>query len=79
MMPKMDGHQLLEALKEDENTQNIPVLFLTARDSANEKIESLKKGAVDYIEKPFSSEILIAKIRNIIKGNIEYKDQYNNS
>jgi signal transduction histidine kinase/DNA-binding NarL/FixJ family response regulator len=79
MMPVMNGHQLLDELKMNEKTQNIPVIFLTARDSEIEKIESLKKGVVDYMDKPFSSEILIAKITNTIKRNAEYKDQYNTS
>ena len=80
MMPKMDGHQMLVELKNDDDTKGIPVILLTAKASENFKIESLESGANDYLSKPFNSRELLARINNIltikrqaeeIKKNIE--------
>ncbi len=73
MMPEMDGYQLFSALQAEEKTAGIPVIFLTARDSEEEKIKSLQNGAADYMKKPFSPELLVAKIRNVIETNSNYQ------
>lgn len=61
MMPKMDGHQLLAKLRSQGS--DIPVLFLTARDSIADRVEGLDLGADDYLVKPFAFEELLARIR----------------
>ena len=61
MMPKMDGHQLLARLRAQGS--DIPVLFLTARDSVADRVEGLDLGADDYLVKPFACEELLARIR----------------
>lgn len=61
MMPKMDGHQLLAKLRAQGS--DIPVLFLTARDSVADRVEGLDLGADDYLVKPFAFEELLARIR----------------
>lgn len=61
MMPKMDGHQLLAKLR--AGGSDIPVLFLTARDSVADRVEGLDLGADDYLVKPFAFEELLARIR----------------
>ena len=61
MMPKMDGHQLLARLRAQGS--DIPVLFLTARDSVADRVEGLDLGADDYLVKPFAFEELLARIR----------------
>ena len=61
MMPKMDGHQLLAKLRSQGS--DIPVLFLTARDSVADRVEGLDLGADDYLVKPFAFEELLARIR----------------
>ena len=66
-MPKMDGYQLLEKIKE-ENILT-PVMFLTARDSEEDEIKGLKLGAVEYIRKPFSTHILLLKIKRLLKNS----------
>ena len=66
-MPKMDGYQLLEKIKE-ENILT-PVMFLTARDTEEDEIKGLKLGAVDYIKKPFSTHILLLKIKKLLKNS----------
>ena len=62
MMPLMDGKQFLSELRSRYQENPIPLIFLTARDSVEEKIDSLQAGAVHYLTKPFSGEILLATI-----------------
>ncbi len=68
MMPEMDGRQLYREIRKNIEYKKIPFLFLTARNSADEKIEALNDGAVDYIGKPFSIEELKAKASAIIES-----------
>ncbi len=67
MMPKIDGFTLLKKIRKDGN--NLPVLFLTARDSIEDRVEGLDIGADDYLVKPFAFEELLARIRVIIRKN----------
>ncbi len=66
MMPAMNGFQVIRQLKNNEITQEIPVIFITALDSVRNEEEGLKLGAVDYIKKPFVPSIVKARIRNIL-------------
>ncbi len=61
MMPRLDGFQMLQRMRQQGN--NTPVLFLTARDSVEDKVEGLDMGASDYLVKPFSFQELMARIR----------------
>ena len=63
MMPDMDGYEVCRQLKSDDRTQNIPVIFLTAKKEEEDEVKGLELGAVDYISKPFSSVILKHKAR----------------
>lgn len=67
MMPKIDGFSLLRKIRNEGI--NLPVLFLTARDSIEDRVEGLDIGADDYIVKPFAFEELLARIRVIIRKN----------
>ena len=67
VMPEMDGHAVLSALKSLEKTQNIPVIFVTALDSSHEEGRGLALGASDYIAKPFVSTIVKLRVQNQIK------------
>mgnify|MGYP001814371281 FL=1 len=63
VMPEMDGIQVCEALKANEATKNIPVIFVTSMsDSVNEE-RGLEAGAVDYISKPISPPIVKARVK----------------
>jgi len=64
LMPGMDGYEVCERLKANEATQNIPVLFITALTDEQDEAKGLKLGAVDYITKPFSLELVKARVRN---------------
>lgn len=63
MMPEMDGYEVCQALKADEDTRDIPVIFLTAKDQAMDEAKGLEIGSVDYITKPISPSILQARVR----------------
>ena len=67
IMPEMDGYRLCRELKQDLNTSHIPVVLLTAKAEESSIIEGLETGADDYITKPFSTKILVARIKNLIK------------
>mgnify|MGYP003296495104 FL=1 len=67
MMPKIDGFSLLRRIRNEGN--NLPVLFLTARDSIEDRVEGLDIGADDYLVKPFAFEELLARIRVLIRKN----------
>lgn len=66
MMPEMSGYDLLKAMREDFSLKNIPIIFLTAKAGVDMKIEGLEYGADDYLVKPFNSEELLARVRNLI-------------
>ncbi|WP_028575110.1 diguanylate cyclase [Desulfonatronovibrio hydrogenovorans] len=63
-MPGMDGYEVCRRLKANEQTNNIPVVFVTARDSAEDEELGFSLGAVDYISKPFNPMIVRARLRN---------------
>ncbi|MCX7186894.1 MAG: SpoIIE family protein phosphatase [Methylophilales bacterium] len=62
MMPEMDGHEVCRRLKADDKTREIPIIFLTAMSEAEDEEKGLKLGAVDYITKPVSPPIALARI-----------------
>lgn len=67
MMPEMDGLQLCEKIKSDPRTNHIPVIMLTARAAPVHQIGGLSIGADIYIAKPFSLEILLLNIKNLMQ------------
>lgn len=76
MMPVMDGLELCRAVKKNLYTSHIPFLMLTARNENADHLEGLETGADDYITKPFSVDILLAKIKNIIESREILKSKY---
>ena len=78
-MPDMDGHAVLRKLKQDPNTAEIPVIFLTARQDVGSELEGLSMGAADYISKPFSPPLLLKRVENHLATETQRKQlrQYN--
>ncbi|WP_406290142.1 response regulator transcription factor [Embleya sp. NBC_00896] len=66
MLPDMDGFEVLRRLRE-QTGGTVPVLFLTARDGSEDKINGLSLGGDDYVTKPFQLDELIARIRAILR------------
>ncbi len=62
MMPEMDGYETCRRLKENPMTADIPVIFLTAKSQVSDEEMGLKLGAVDYISKPISPPIVLARV-----------------
>jgi len=67
MMPKLDGFGLLQALRADPQTQEIPIILLSARAGEEARIEGLAAGADDYLTKPFSAKELLARVEATLK------------
>lgn len=67
MMPDLDGFSVIRQLKEDEATRQIPVIFMTARDEIDSRVQGLDLGAHDYVTKPFNTVELIARIRAALR------------
>lgn len=65
MLPGMDGLQILEKLRNDGN--ETPVLFLTAKDTVDDRVHGLRKGADDYLIKPFALEELLARVETLTR------------
>jgi len=66
MMPGPDGFQVLQRLKDSEDTKDIPVVMLTARKMESDIVSGLALGADDYIVKPFMPEEVLARLRRLL-------------
>jgi putative two-component system response regulator len=63
MMPGMDGYEVCQTIKSDKDLNDIPIIFLTAKTEIDDETKGLNMGAVDYIAKPISPPILLARIK----------------
>ena len=71
MLPGMDGLEVTKRLKNDPKAQNIPILMLSAKGEEADIVTGLELGADDYITKPFSPRVLIARIRAVLRRKSE--------
>ena len=67
MLPGMDGLDVCRTLKKEEKTMSIPVIMLTAKGEESDIVSGLELGADDYIVKPFSPKILVARIKTVLR------------
>jgi len=67
MMPGMDGYEVCRELKSDPQTSDIPVIFLTSKTEVADEERGFEAGAVDYIIKPLSPPILLARVRTHLR------------
>ena len=83
MIPGISGFDLTRILKNDDETSEVPIIMLTAKGEEHDIVKGLEIGAADYITKPFSIKVLIARVNKIIqnkneslksKGIIEFSD-----
>jgi two-component system, cell cycle response regulator len=63
-MPEMDGYEVCQILKADENLRNIPVIFISALNDVFDKVRAFESGGIDYITKPFQIEEVVARVEN---------------
>ena len=61
-MPEMNGYEIIKIMKSRRETENIPIIFLTAKSEIDSELEGLSLGAIDYIIKPFSAPLLLKRI-----------------
>jgi diguanylate cyclase (GGDEF)-like protein len=73
VMPQMGGYEVIKILKNNDKTNRIPVIFVTALNSILDEEHGLKLGAVDYITKPFSPPIVKMRVRNHLRIAHQYK------
>jgi two-component system phosphate regulon response regulator PhoB len=67
MMPDIDGLDVCKRLKKEDETKSIPVIMLTAKDTESDIIVGLELGADDYIAKPFSPKVLVARMKSVLR------------
>ena len=67
MLPGEDGYSILEKLKKDETTRDIPIIMVTAKDAEYDKVKGLEAGADDYITKPFGMMEFVARIKAVLR------------
>ncbi|MBI1785595.1 response regulator transcription factor [Candidatus Sumerlaeota bacterium] len=67
MLPGLDGLEVCKTLRADERAKNVPILMLTAKGEESDIITGLELGADDYVAKPFSPKVLIARIRAVLR------------
>jgi two-component system, OmpR family, alkaline phosphatase synthesis response regulator PhoP len=71
MLPGVDGLNVTRHLKGDETTRNIPIVMLTAKGEESDIVTGLELGAEDYITKPFSQKVLVARIRAVLRRELK--------
>ena len=84
MLPGIDGLDICRLLKSDPQTKSIPIVMLTAKGEESDVVKGLELGADDYVTKPFSPKVLVARINNVLRrfqkaeeqsaDRISYKD-----
>ena len=79
MMPVMDGFALLQHVKADIEFSHIPIILLTAKNTMQSRLEGLELGADAYIDKPFSTSLLMAQISNLLSNRDNIRKFYFNS
>ncbi|MEW6077973.1 MAG: 7TM diverse intracellular signaling domain-containing protein [Thermodesulfobacteriota bacterium] len=75
MMPLMDGYSLVENIKSDKNTKNIPIILITASANKTDRIKGLQLGADDFLTKPFHHLELKARVNNVISLRKLYREK----
>lgn len=66
-MPEMDGFEVLEKLRQDQRTEAIPIIFLTADGQSDTEVKCFQMGALDFVKKPFVPDILLSRVAKTIE------------
>ena len=76
MMPKVDGLELTQYIKQNREVDHIPVILLTAKTAIESRLQAMQYGADDYVTKPFEPEYLRARVRNLIAVREQLEQSY---
>lgn len=76
MMDKVDGFKLAKILTEDAEYKHIPFIFLSAKHTPQDRAQGLKLGAIDFIQKPFSSDELLLKVSSVLENTAKQKHAF---
>src|SRR5437763_8312738 len=68
MLPGMDGFELCRQIRQNSTLSSTPIIFLTAKTGEADRVKGLELGGDDYITKPFSPRVLVARIRTVLRG-----------
>ena len=71
MLPGMDGLEVAKFLKNNSETNKIPIVMLTARGEESDVVKGLELGADDYVTKPFSPKILVARVKAVLRRKVK--------
>ena len=74
MMPEMDGYEVCQRLKDDPDTRDIPVIFITARDLTEEVLEGFRVGGVDYVAKPFRDHEVLMRVQTHLRLSLTTRE-----
>lgn len=75
MLPGIDGLEVCKLLRSEKSTKKVPIVMLTAKGSETDQIVGLELGAADYIAKPFSVKVLLARVKTILRGRSSPDDE----
>jgi len=75
MLPGIDGSEVCKTLKGDTKTKHIPIVMLTAKGEEADIVTGLEIGADDYVTKPFSGKVLVARVRRLLRRVAERTDE----
>ncbi|MCF8241028.1 MAG: response regulator transcription factor [Melioribacteraceae bacterium] len=75
MMPKIDGYKAFERIRETPGFESIPIIFLTAKSSEIDEIHGLNLGASDFIQKPISPKVLVARVKSNLRKSEKGKSK----
>lgn len=70
MMPNLDGYQTCQKIRNNLTTKNIPIIFLTAKNTDDDEIKGFQSGCDDFIVKPISIKKILVRIKNVLKKSI---------
>lgn len=76
MMPKISGFELTKTLKQDERTSHVPIVLLTAKSDDLNTYKGLEIGADDYVVKPFKTNLLKTRVKNLIRSRQKLQERY---
>ena len=73
MLPKLDGYDVCRGIRENDRVRDVPIIMLTAKDDERDVVKGLDLGANDYVTKPFSRAVLLARMRAALRTDFSHR------